>query len=217
MKAPLLVALMALCGLCQAQVYTYIDTQGHRVYTDQPRKGATPVKVPDGNRITLSPHKPAGTGKVATTKAAPKAPPVTRVNHYEMFRILVPLPDASVSHAGGELVVTLTSEPALGDGDLYRLLLDGKPASEPGPSPVIAVQSVDRGTHQLAAEIIDAQGNVIERTPPQPMHMKRTSLAQKRRIHPCRKGDYGVRPECPTSLKPPDDDDDDDEKQTNER
>lgn len=192
-------------GLCQAQVYTYVDAQGNRVYTDQPRKGATPVKVPEGNRMTLSPT--GITHKAPATKAVPKAPPVARANHYEMFRILVPLPDASVSNAGGELVVTLTSDPGLSNGDLYRLLLDGKPASEPGPSPVIAVQSVDRGTHQLAAEIIDARGNVIERTPPQPMHMKRTSLAQKRRIHPCRKDDYGMRPECPTSLKPPEDDD----------
>lgn len=207
MKAPLLVLLMAWCGMGQAQVYTYIDAQGNPVYTDQPRKGATPVKVPEGNRMTLLPPKPTNNGK-PTIKTAPKAPPVTRVTHYEMFRILVPLPDGSVSNAGGELVVTLTSEPALANGDLYRLLLDGKPVSEPGPSPVIALHSVDRGTHQLAAEILDAQGTVIERTPAQPMHMKRTSLAQKRRIHPCRKEDYGVRPECPTSLKPPDDDDD---------
>jgi hypothetical protein len=200
----LLVAVMGLSGLCQAQVYTYVDAQGNRVYTDQPRKGATPVKVPEGNRISLPTARPAGTGN-APAKPRSKPVPVTRVAHYEMFRILVPLPDATVSNGGGEVIVTLTSEPSLSEGDRYRVLLDGKPAGEPGPSPVIALPNVDRGTHQLAAEILDSQGTVIERTPPQPVHVQRTSLAQKRRIHPCEKDDYGVRPECPLSSKPNDD------------
>ncbi|WP_263261692.1 DUF4124 domain-containing protein [Pseudomonas sp. RIT-PI-S] len=208
MRPLLLAMLLCLSGLCQAQVYTYVDAQGNRVYTDQPRKGAKSVQVPEGNRINLSPASTQNTPQ-AKPKPKPKAPAVHRVTHYEMFRILVPLPDAGVSHASGELIVTLTSDPALAEGDVYRVLLDGQPFGEPGPSPVVALQNVDRGTHQLAAEILDSQGNVIERTPSQPVHMQRISLAQKRRVHPCKKADYGVRPECPIGDKPPDDDDDD--------
>jgi hypothetical protein len=32
--------------------------------------------------------------------------------------------------------------------------------------------------------------------------MMRTSLAQRRMVTPCRKADYGVRPECPLKDKP---------------
>jgi hypothetical protein len=33
--------------------------------------------------------------------------------------------------------------------------------------------------------------------------MLRISLAQKRMVNPCKKADYGVRPECPLKDKPP--------------
>lgn len=207
MKALALVSLIAFSGLTWGQVYTYIDAQGNRVYTDQPRKGATPVKVPEGNRMSPPPAK-ATTSAPAAPPRAPGLTRLTRVAHYEMFRILVPLPEASVVHASGEMIVTLTSEPGLMEGHGYRVLLDGKAASEPSSSPVIALRNVDRGAHQLSAEILDAQGTVVERTPAQPVYMKRTSLAQKRRVRPCEEADYGVRPECPLSDKPVDEDED---------
>ncbi|HLD66826.1 MAG TPA: penicillin-binding protein, partial [Pseudomonas sp.] len=36
-----------------------------------------------------------------------------------------------------------------------------------------------------------------------PFHVQRISLAQKRQINPCKRADYGVRPECPIEDKPP--------------
>ena len=60
----------------------------------------------------------------------------------------------------------------------------------------------DRGSHQVAIEIVDSAARIIERTPSQPFHVRRITLADKRRINPCQKDDYGVRPECPLSDKP---------------
>lgn len=207
MRMLCLVAMFAFCGLAWGQVYTYVDAQGNRVYTDQPRKGATPVKVPEGNRMSPVPGRASASSAAQPRTTRPTQ--VNRVAHYEMFRILVPLPEASVIHASGEMIVTLTSEPGLIEGHAYRVLLDGKPASDPSSSPVIPLRNVDRGAHQLSAEILDAQGTVVERTPAQPVYMKRISLAQKRRARPCKDADYGVRPECPIGDKPPDDEDDD--------
>ncbi|MNG40393.1 hypothetical protein D3C84_1289590 [compost metagenome] len=51
-------------------------------------------------------------------------------------------------------------------------------------------------------EILDASGRILERTPSQPFHLKRISLAQKRQADPCEKEDYGVRAECPLKDKP---------------
>jgi hypothetical protein len=53
-------------------------------------------------------------------------------------------------------------------------------------------------------EIVDPQGRIVERTPAQPFHMKRITLAEKRRANPCKKKDWGVRPECPIEDKPKD-------------
>jgi len=179
-----------------AQVYTYIDAQGNRVFTDQPRPGnAKAIKLPPGNRM---PTPPLGTTSTAPSEK-PQSEPLFR---YEMLRLLIPEPDATIRSTAGELIVTATSEPGLQKGHRYRLLLDGKPTGEPGPSPVFALSNIDRGTHHLAVEILDEQARIVERTANQPFHMQRMSLAQKRRVKPCAMADYGQRPECPLADKP---------------
>jgi len=122
--------------------------------------------------------------------------------HYEMLRILVPEPDATVRSSAGEVIVSATHEPSLQPGHRYRLLLDGQPTAEPGLSPVFPLANIDSGSHNLSVEILDEQGRIVERTATQPFHMDRTALVQKRKIKPCAAEDYGQRPECPLSDKP---------------
>ncbi|KPA92361.1 hypothetical protein PF66_01040 [Pseudomonas asplenii] len=180
-----------------AEVYTYIDSQGNRVFTDQPHKGATRVPLAPSNRMSAHPRSQAATP--ATSKASPSPGPIF---HYQMVRVLVPAPDATVRSAEGNLIVSVTSEPGLQPGHGYRLLLDGKPTGAAGTSPVFALENIDRGTHQLAVEILDEQGRIAERTANQPFHMVRMSLSQKRQARPCQTADYGQRPECPLADKP---------------
>lgn len=190
----LLLCLLLLSLPTVAQVYTYIDAEGNRVFTDKPRQGnAEAVQLAPSNSM------PAPDSMNQPAAAEPMAKPVLT---YQMLRILIPQPDATVRNNAGSLIVTATSEPALHAGHSYRLLLDGEAVGEPGRSPVFPLENVDRGTHKLVVEIIDANGLLIERTPSQPFHMQRISLAQKRRVNPCKKDDYGVRPECPLKDKP---------------
>lgn len=188
--------LLALPASASAEVYTYVDAQGNRVYTDKPHANATRVDIRPSNNMSASPPLPAPARKVKRKQA---------ITHYDMLRILIPEPDATIHDGAGNLIVTVTSEPALQPNHGYRLLLDGKVIAGPTVSPVFPLQNIDRGTHQLAAEVIDNQETVIERTPAQPFHMQRISLIQKRRINPCTTDDYGVRPECPLADKPEDD------------
>ena len=189
----LLLYLLLLSLPAAAQVYTYIDAEGNRVFTDQPRQG-------NAERIELAPSN----GMPSLPTAAPPAPAATaRAPAYQVLRILIPEPDATIRDSAGNLIVTASSEPALHEGHSYRLLLDGQSTGATGRSPVFELNNIDRGTHQLAVEIVDAQGRTLERTPNQPLHMLRISLAQKRMVRPCKKADYGVRPECPLKDKPP--------------
>ncbi|GLK89894.1 DUF4124 domain-containing protein [Pseudomonas turukhanskensis] len=184
-----------------ADVYTYIDSEGNRVFTDQPRGNAKKVEIAPTNGMDQTAPP---TVRVPVPAAAP-----TPVASYQLLRILVPEPDATVQEgSSGNLIVTLTSDPALMEGHNYRVLLDGAVVGTASRSPVIPLNNLDRGTHQLAAEIIDAEGRILERTPSQPVHIVRTSLESKRRANPCKKDDYGVRPECPLKDKPEEEDDD---------
>lgn len=189
--------LIALPGF--AQVYTYVDAEGNRVFTDSPRDGsAKQVQMAPSNRI----EPPQARSTAPTTPAAPPGP----VLGYELLRITIPQPDATINDNAGNLIVTANSDPALHPGHSYRLLLDGQPVGSAGRSPVFALENVDRGTHQIAVEIITEGGIIVERTPSQPFHMKRVTLAQKRKVRPCEKDDYGVRPECPLKDKPKEED-----------
>jgi hypothetical protein len=180
-----------------AEVFTYVDAQGNRVYTDRPGSGgAKRVPLATSNRMSAKP------GGDATPVIAGKKTETKPLFHYDMLRILVPEPDATVRNNAGELIVSVTSEPGLQRGHRYRLLLDGQPTAEPGPSPVFALNNIDRGSHNLSVEILDEQGRTVDRTANQPFHMLRISLAQKRQVKPCVLADYGQRPECPLKDKP---------------
>nr|WP_298173518.1 DUF4124 domain-containing protein [uncultured Pseudomonas sp.] len=190
----LLLCLLMLSLPTAAQVYTYIDAEGNRVFTDKPQQGnAEAVQLAPSNSMPApdSINQPAA-AEPATTPALT----------YQMLRILIPQPDATIRSNAGSLIVTATSEPALHPGHSYRLLLDGEAVGEAGRSPVFSLENVDRGSHKLVVEIIDAKGLIVERTPSQPFHLHRISLAQKRLVNPCKKDDYGVRPECPLEDKP---------------
>lgn len=177
-----------------AEVFTYIDGQGNRVFTDQPKPGnAKRVPLATGNRMSAPDTAPAIAARKPTQEA---------LFRYDMLRVLVPEPDATARSTEGEIIVSVTSEPGLQQGHLYRLLLDGQPTAEPGPSPVFPLSNIDRGTHQLSVEILDAQGRTVERTANQPFHMLRISLAQKRKAKPCILSDYGQRSECLLRDKP---------------
>ena len=194
-RAGLLLILALIALPARAEVFTYIDAQGNRVYTDQPHANAQRVPIATSNRMAV----PANTAApIATAKKSAEAPPF----HYDMLRILIPEPDATLRSSAGELIVSVTSEPRLQSGHRYRLLLDGKATGEPGVSPVFALSNIDRGSHTLSIEILDAAGQTVERTANQPFHMLRISLAQKRKVQPCVAEDYGVRPECPLEDKP---------------
>ncbi|MDN6856409.1 DUF4124 domain-containing protein [Pseudomonas sp. CAN2814] len=174
----LLSALLSLvvCLPASAEVYTYIDKDGNRVFTDQPPRGnaqkldMTPRNDPQKSHGVHMPpplYAPA-------TPPLPAGPPA-----YQLLRIIVPEPDTTVRANDGALIVSVTSEPALQPGHLYRLLLDGKPVGQPGRSPVFPLNNIDRGTHQLSVEIIDTLGRTLEQTPNQPFHMFRVSVAEQ--------------------------------------
>ena len=171
MKRPLLLGLLLLAAFqVSAEVYTYIDKDGNRVFTDQPRRS-------NAQRLNLAP--PNGMPNMPPPLYAPAAsalPP--QPPQYQVLRILVPEPDATVRANDGELIVTVSSDPNLLPGHSYRLFLDGVPVGEPSRSPVFPLHNLDRGTHQLSVEILDQRGQTLEQTPNQPFHMKRVSVAE---------------------------------------
>lgn len=190
-----LFGLLSLFALpASAGIYTYIDAQGNRVFTDRP--GGRAVESVDTRTINSMPAQPT------TPLAAPDQARRESKFTYRLLEIVQPEHDATLRNNAGELSVSVTSDPVLQPGHLYRLLLDGSPVAPATSEPVFALQNIDRGSHQLIVEVVDDEGQALQSSPPRTFHLLRTSLAQRRMVNPCKKVEYGVRPECPLKDKP---------------
>lgn len=191
--------LLSLCLLALpagAEIYSYVDGQGNRIFTDRP-----PQNQPQAKSLELHPtNRMQALPPPAPKQIAP--PPKEKTVGYRWLRIASPESDFTLRDGEGNLTVTAESEPALQPGHRFRLLFDGQPTNQIGSAPAFSLSNLDRGTHRLAVEILDADGLTLERSPEQEVHVKRPSLAQKRLARPCQQNDYGVRPECPLSDKP---------------
>lgn len=192
---PGLLGLLLLLSLSSnAAIYSYIDAEGNRVFTDRPGgQAAEPVETRPSNSMPAQPM-PNTTPPVKVMKAP--------VPGYTLLEIVHPDAEATIRNNAGTLTVSVTSVPPLHPGHQYRLLVDGAAAGSPGTSPVIVLENVDRGSHHLVVEVIDGKGGTVHGSAPRTVHMMRTSLAQRRMVNPCKKADYGVRPECPVKDKP---------------
>lgn len=194
MVRSLFLAICFLASPCWAGVYTYLDADGNRVFTDRPPDNhpVEQVAISTSNRMEAVRPPPA-----TRRMLAPPAPEL----RYEVLRILSPTPDTTLRGDAGQLIVTATSEPPLHTGHSFRLVMNNQVVAVQ-QSPVFALSNIDRGTHQVAVEIIDQEERIIERTPSQPVHVKRTTLSDRRRANPCQLEDYGKRHECPLKDKP---------------
>lgn len=179
-----------------AQVYTHVDAEGNRVFSDRPwHDQSQSVVLPPINRLPSAPPVEAQPRSAAQAGH-------DRAQSYRFVRILQPAADATYRDGAGDLGVVASSEPALHPGHAYQLLFDGQPLGSAGAKPHFQLHNVDRGSHRLAVEIVDANGTSLIRSAEQIVHMQRPSLAQKRRVRPCQRDDYGHRPECPLRDKP---------------
>jgi hypothetical protein len=191
-----LAVLLALALPAFGEIYSHVDANGQRVFSDRPSgAGSAPIRIGQPNRMPAPSRLPP-------TQAPQREPATEQQTPYRVVEILAPAADSRITENGGQLDVSVGSEPPLQAGHQYRLRLDDAPVQQSGDS-AFSLSAVDRGSHRLQVEIIDGQGRVLQRSDSRIVHLQRTSLAQRRRVQPCRMGDYGKRPECPLRDKPP--------------
>lgn len=189
----LLCLLLALALSANAEIYSYVDAQGNRVFTDRP--GARAVETVNSRVVNSMPAQPV-------PASAPRKVVREPAFSYRLLDIVQPELGATIRNNAGDLSVSVTSDPALLPGHQYRLLIDGSPIAPDGSDSEYALRNIDRGSHQLVVAVIDEKGQMLQSSPPRTFHMMRTSLAQRRMARPCKTGDYGVRSECPLKDKP---------------
>ncbi|MGD8709446.1 MAG: DUF4124 domain-containing protein [Ectothiorhodospiraceae bacterium] len=138
-----------------AEFYRWTDAQGRVHYSDEPHPGAERID-PGQPSVYKAPPTP-------TSQAAGEAGSKPAADSYREFEVVAPGSKDTINSAPGNMTVQLKLSPALRKGDRIRILMDDKPLTTT-TSTTVGLSNVDRGTHTLAAEVIDGRGQVVART-----------------------------------------------------
>ena len=164
MKYVMTLCLACCCALLLntsfAAIYQSVDAAGNVTYSDAPHnKKTTEVTLPPSNAYRAP--TPVSATLPAETATAPATDNASPAEHKEYSRLEITRPDNEQTIQNQPTIsVTVAVEPELQKGDTLRLLVDGTPvATQTDTSFSIAI--LDRGTHTLQAELVDAQGNNI--------------------------------------------------------
>lgn len=150
------------------KIYKRVLPDGSVVFTDEPSPDAEVVELPPLQTIPAPPL-----AIVPETTAEKKPPPID----YDWLRITFPADDMPVRENSGRLEVTVEMDPPLQRGAGHRLVLklDGRIVASILTGNRFVLENVDRGTHELVAEIQDPQGRPLKTSPPVTFHMLRVS------------------------------------------
>lgn len=193
---PALCALGLLAGPVSAQIYSWTDAEGNRVYSDQPRSGASTVELKPTNVVEPPPTANASR-REQNSSQQPSAS-----NSYQQLSITNPAHDSSIRSNEGDLTLTVVTDPPLSGSHLLRVSIDGtlSQTGVPGSGAAthqLTIHNVDRGSHELSAVVVDARGEELQRSAPITVHLQRTSLNQPSR------GGANQAPRAPAAPRAP--------------
>ncbi|MDX1823587.1 MAG: hypothetical protein R3354_02645 [Thiohalomonadales bacterium] len=166
MRYFLLLISLTICfgALAQEKVYKKVNPDGSVEYSDQPIQGSEVMNVPKGSTFTM-PETPAVTP--ASTNPAEE----TSVK-YDSLVITQPENDKAIRSNNGTLTALASVTPALAPDNRFRWKMDGNIVQDVN-APELRLNNVDRGSHTLQAEIVDANGKVIITSDSVTFHMMR--------------------------------------------
>ena len=168
----------ALALPASAQIYSYIDASGNKVFTNQPPDGinAAPVELPPMN--TMDPPEVSAPAQVAD------AVPVDGQSlPYSQLQLTNLPTDEALRSNNGTFTVSASLQPALRPGDSLQLLLDGQPYGAPTNVPLLQLTEVDRGEHTLAVQVKTGD-QVVQQSAPVSFTVQRVALGGPKATQP---------------------------------
>lgn len=172
----LALSLLIMGGQAHAEIYTWIDAQGVRHYSDSPTSGhAKRADLPgiqsvDGNPDALARLQAQSQASISDPVGAAAAGlPESRIPE-----LLQPQPEATFRDGQGIVPVALNigGSPVLQPGEQVTYYLDGSPIPQsPTDQTQLQLGNVPRGTHTLSAALM-FQGRELRRTSPVTFYMQ---------------------------------------------
>jgi len=179
----IVLALFCIAGSVFAQAYKWTDEDGVVHYSDRPQPGAEEFVLPDTRtpaRVTLpAASTPAGG---ADDEAADDEDDEEEQNSYESLAIASPTAEQTLWNIAGNLNVQLSLRPNLRRGHQIRVYFDGEPRMVSGTT--FTIPEVFRGSHNLQAEVVNANGELQIRSEPIRFYVQQTTVINRNRPGP---------------------------------
>jgi len=190
MRLPLLALLCCLALPAAAQIYTYTDANGNKVFTSQPPEGvsAETVELQQINSVEMQ--------VPATPPPAPANDPATQQPAYSRLALRLE-ENQSIRANSGDFAVLVDLQPALRPEHRLVLLVDGERQGAPSGTPRLIASGLARGAHQLAVEVIGNRG-VVQRSATLTVNVQRISVNS-----PARSSTNSSTPTTPTAPSAP--------------
>ena len=169
-KLVLTVVLMLMFFTSYAQIYKWTDSQGVIHFSDTPHEGAEKVKIPDGQSYSTPPQSQEVT--------VPNEDELVEKKHnkYTKLAIAQPLNESTIRNNNGSFPVSIQVEPSLSPGDKIQLMLDGSPLGEAQANLNFELTGINRGSHTITVQIVNANGGAIITSDPVTIYMQQSRV-----------------------------------------
>lgn len=181
-KYCLTVLLLFACIPLRAEtIYKWVGSDGVVHYSDMPRDGADKLEL--GPVQTFSPPPPpqpraAEDGVTAEADAVDGGE--SDFAAYELIEVTSPSQEETIWNTGGKVTVATRLQPGLQAGHQMRLFMDGEQLADlPPGSANVQLSEVLRGEHQIWAEVVDANGQVLISSSPVKFFYQQTSVNRR--------------------------------------
>jgi hypothetical protein len=152
-------------------VWKWVDAQGITHYADRPVPGAVQVDI----KVQTQSGPASATAAASPAPAAPAQPPGPVYRVLEIWR---PTPQETIANTGGVVPLRVRMDPTLRPRHTLAIFLDAKRVEGLLPGADMELRDVPRGTHAVAAAVLDENGRVVQQTPQVVFFVRQESVAQ---------------------------------------
>jgi hypothetical protein len=177
----LAVMLLPLCAAAEGEVYKIVDKDGNVTFTDQrPSSDAQPMDLPELSVIKTDIPVPEAAGAGTDAESAETAPLTPRElrRKYRDFSITSPQQEETFWGTANSVVVSWGSSEPIGENMSVLLFVNGE--SRPVPGSGNTTLTLDRGEHQVFAELRDERNRRIVTTETVTFFVKQASALNRR-------------------------------------
>ena len=179
MRNLLLCLLVLLPQAGTAQIFKSVDENGNVTFSDTPPNSGSSEQI----EVRQTNRPPAPAVIQPLEPVAETAPDAAAAVSYSVA-ITSPANETTIAMGPGNFSVSAAVEPALGEGGLLQLFVDGAPSGEPQAGGSWALTNVFRGAHDLSVAVVDSKGARLAESAAVRVYVLRPSVNSPNRTRP---------------------------------